>query len=357
MVKPMPMATTEKMKAALFFAPGDVRVEQVDIPTLQSGEVLVKVEAALTCGTDLKAYRQGHPVLLGKTYPAPFGHEVSGTIFDVADDVTSFQKGMRVVAANSAPCDRCFFCNRGQNNLCDNLKLLNGAYAQYIRVPAQIVKHNLYEIPAHLSFQAAALSEPLACAVHAYERLNIKKNDQVVILGCGIMGLLFSAIAKHHGATLLAVGRDEQKLNLAREIGIEKILNVKNEEDPIAFVRQHTLENRGADIVVEAVGRVEAWDQAFQMTRKGGTVCMFAGCASGSTFALNTHRIHYEEVTVMGVFHHTPTYFAKALDYLARDVVKADMFITQTLELDDVGAFYANAESTPFKAVIKPNEA
>lgn len=346
---------TGKMKAALYFGSGDVRVENIDIPTIDSGEVLVRVEAALTCGTDLKAFRQGHPVLLGKNYPAPFGHELSGTIVEVAEDVTDFKPGMRVVAANSAPCDRCYFCKRGQNNLCDNLKLLNGAYAQYIRIPAQIVKHNLYEIPAHLSFQAAALTEPLACAVHAFERLNIKKDDQVVILGCGIMGLLFSAVAHHHGATVLAVGRDEQKLNLAREIGIKKTINVKEEADPIAVVRAHTIENRGADIVVEAVGKTQAWEQAFQMTRKGGTVCMFAGCASGSTFSLNTHRIHYEEVNVMGIFHHTPVYFAKALDYLARGVVKANMFITQELALDDIGSFYSNANSTPFKAAIKPN--
>lgn len=343
-----------KMKAALFFGSGDVRVETVDIPSITENEVLVKVEAALTCGTDLKAFRQGHPVLLGKEFPAPFGHELAGTVAAVGANVKSFEPGMRVVAANSAPCDECYFCRRGKNNLCDGLKLLNGAYAEYIRIPAQIVKHNLYEIPQTLSFKAAALTEPLACAVHAYERLNIQSGDQVVILGCGIMGLLFSAVASHHGAHIIAIGRDEDKLAKARELGVVKTLNVKDESDPVSVVRAATEEGRGADIVVEAVGKPEAWEQAFRMTRKGGTVCMFAGCASGSTFSLDTHRIHYEEVQVMGIFHHTPYYFAKALDYLVQGVIKPEMFVTQELPLEAISAFYADARSTPFKAVVIP---
>ena len=344
------------MRAALFFEPGDVRVQHVEIPSISSDEVLVRVEAALTCGTDLKAFRQGHRVLLGDHYPAPFGHELAGVIETVGANVTGWRPGQRVVAANSAPCDRCYFCKRGQNQLCDRLSLLNGAYAEYIRIPASIVRHNLYELPDGLSFEAAALSEPLACAVHAFERLNVQSGDQVVILGCGIMGLLFCAVATHHGAKILAVGRDEEKLAKAREIGVFKTLNVKQESDPVALVRAHTEEGRGADIVVEAVGKTEAWDQAFRMTRKGGVVCMFAGCKKGSVFEADAHRIHYEEVTVTGMFHHTPKAFSKALDYLARGVVKPGMFIAKEIDLDEVGAFYANASSTPFKAVIHPGK-
>lgn len=344
------------MKAALYFGPKDVRVQEVPVPTPEKDEVIVKVEAALTCGTDLKAFRQGHPVLLGTDYPVPFGHEIAGTVTEVGVSVTRFKPGMRVVVANSAPCEACYFCNKGQNNLCDHLKLLNGAYAEYLKVPAQVVKHNMYEIPAHLSFSAAALSEPLSCAVHAFERLNIQPKDQVVILGCGIMGLLFSAVAVHHGATIIAVGRDERKLQKAKDLGVAKVINVKHEADPVAVVRNATHEGRGADIVVEAVGKTEAWDQAFKMTRKGGVVCMFAGCASGSKFSLDAHRIHYEEVSVMGIFHHTPKYFKKALDYLSEGVVKADMFIEQEIGLQDIQNFYSDASSTPFKALIQPSK-
>lgn len=342
------------MKAAMYFGSNDVRIQNIDIPSISDDEALVRVEAALTCGTDLKAFRQGHPVLLGNHYPAPFGHELSGTIMEVGKKIDRFSPGMRVVVANSAPCDQCYFCQRGQNNLCDHLNLLNGAYAEYIRVPRQIVKHNMYEIPPRLSFQSAALTEPLACAVHAFDRLGIKKDDQVVILGCGVMGLLFSAIAVHHGAKIFAVGRDTVKLAKAKQLGVFKTINVKENRDPVSTVRNATIEARGADIVVEVVGKPDAWDQAFKMTRKGGKVCFFAGCAPNSTFSVDTHRIHYEEVSVMGIFHHTPVYFQKALDYLEQGIVKPELFITQELALENIGAFYANANSTPFKAVIRP---
>lgn len=352
MLKPaMPAPAT--MRAALFFAPGDVRVQEVAVPVPGPGEMLVRVGAALTCGTDLKAFRQGHPVLLGDKFPAPFGHEMAGTVESVGPGV-AWEAGARVVVANSAPCDACYFCRKGQNQLCDHLSLLNGAYAEYIRVPAAIVKHNVYELPTGLPFEAAALSEPLACAVHAFERLNVQKDDQVVILGCGIMGLLFAAVATHHGAKIIAVGRDDAKLAKAREIGVFKTLDVRKAGDPVAFVRENTEGGRGADIVVEAVGKTEAWDQAFRMTRKGGVVCMFAGCKKGSAFAADAHRIHYEEVTVTGMFHHTPRAFKRALDYLATGVVRPAMFIAGEIALADVGAFYANAASTPFKAMIRP---
>ncbi len=344
-----------KMRAALFFGPSDVRLETVDVPSIGPGEVLVKVGTALTCGTDLKAYRQGHPVLLGTHLPAPFGHELAGTIAEVGRGVTHFQKGMRVVAANSAPCDRCYFCRHGKPNLCDNLKLLNGAYAEYIRIPEQIVKHNLYEIPDSLSFKAAALTEPLACAVHAFERLQIRPIDSVVLLGCGIMGLLFCNVAKIHGVDVIAVGRNPQKLARAKALGLRAVVDVADLADPSASILAHTPENRGADFVVEVVGRPEAWEQAFRLVRKGGTVCLFAGCKKGSYFKCDTHRAHYEEVSVTGVFHHTPVHFAQALQYIVDGKVSVDSLITSELRLDEIPNFFRSTLGTsPFKAAVIP---
>lgn len=343
------------MKAAMFFGSGDVRLKRVDIPRIGPGEVLVRVGTALTCGSDFKAYRQGHPVLLGKSYPAPFGHELAGTIAKVGPGVSNFKRGMRVVAANSAPCDRCFFCKRSQPNLCDHLSLLNGAYAEYIRIPAKIVKHNLYEIPDSLSFKAAALSEPLACAVHAFHRLRIERGDTVVILGCGIMGLLFSIVAKKHGIHVIALGKNDEKLNRAKTLGVDAIVDVRNVQDPIQTARNLTPEKRGADFVVEAIGKPEAWEQAFLIARKGGTVCLFGGCAPGSRFSLDTHRVHYQEVAVTGVFHHTPEYFSEALGYLASGVVDPDLFITTEVSLTELSEyFHTQANSSPFKAAVIP---
>ena len=343
------------MRAAMFYGAGDVRMEEIAVPKVAPGEVLIRVRAALTCGSDLKAYRQGHPVLLGDNYPAPFGHEVSGTIAEVGSGVQRFRRGMRVVAANSAPCDRCYYCLRNQPNLCDNLNLLNGAYAEYIKVPAQIVKHNLYEIPDYLPFQAAALTEPLACAVHAFERLKIKEGDSVVVLGCGIMGLLFSAVAVHENARVIAIGRNERKLRLAEKIGAWQTIDVRKVLNPAQAARDFTAEQRGADFVLEAIGRPETWEEAMTMVRKGGTVCLFGGCKKGSSFSLNTHLVHYQEVSVRGVFHHTPTHFAKALKYLCEGVIDASHFIETELRLDDLSDYYQNAlHKSFFKAAVIP---
>lgn len=343
-----------QMRATRFYGPEDLRMERIDIPEPKAGEILVKVKTALTCGTDLKAYRQGHPVMLGETYPVPFGHECAGIVEKVGPGVTKFTKGMRVVSANSAPCGTCFYCKKDQINLCENLEFLNGAYAEYIKVPASIVRTNTYQIPESLSFRHAAITEPFACAVHAYHRLGIKPEDTVVILGCGIMGLLFTAVAVHHGAKIVAIGRSEEKLDKAKKMGAQTIINVKNIENPVQAVLDLT-EGRGADFVVEAVGKTEAWDQAFKMTRKGGTVCFFGGCKKGSTYALDTYRVHYEEVRVQGIFHHTPYYFQKALQYIVEGVLDPDLLITNEISLDQVTEFFQNqAFASPFKTAILP---
>ena len=163
-----------KMKAVLFYEPGIVKYKEIEIPQISSDEVLVKVETALTCGTDIKTYNRGHPVLI-KTVPSGFGHEFSGTIEEIGGNVSGFYKGQRVVATNSAPCEQCYYCKIEKFNLCENLDLLNGAYADYIRIPKQIVKHNLLPIEDHLSFEEAAFTEPLANVVHGVEKSDIKE--------------------------------------------------------------------------------------------------------------------------------------------------------------------------------------
>src|SRR5262245_29629760 len=182
----MPATKTQTMRSVLFYAPKDIRLEQRAIPTPGPGEVLLQVKAALTCGTDFKAFRQGHPVLLAKT-PAPFGHEMAGVIAAVGQGVTELRAGDRVVAANSAPCDACFYCKRGETELCDRLDLLNGSYAEYINLPARIVRHNVHKIPKTLDFSVAAMAEPLACAIHAVDKLVVRPGETIALLGAGNM--------------------------------------------------------------------------------------------------------------------------------------------------------------------------
>ncbi len=324
-----------KMLAARLYAPLDLRIEAVEVPQPGPDEVLVKVAAATTCGTDLKAYRRGHPVLL-KTFPAPFGHEIAGTIFAVGQRVHRFQAGMRVVVANSAPCQRCFFCRRGRQSLCEDLLLLNGAYAEYLLVPARIVEHNLWELPPDLPFANAALSEPLACALHGIEASDIHPGESVVIIGGGPLGLLLLAVARLKGARVILCGRGDERLAAARDLGADEVLDAREFVDTaeqIAAVRALTEKQCGADVVIEAVGAPDLWEAATKMVRRGGLVNFFGGCASGTSITLETQPLHYGEITLKGVFHHTPHYFSTALHLIAQRRIPVERLISGSFPL------------------------
>ena len=322
-----------KMKAIMFYAPKDIRYEEVNVPEPNEGEVLVKVEAALTCGTDVKTYRRGHPVLIKKT-PSGFGHEFSGTIAKLGENVEGFNVGDRVVAANSAPCGECFFCKKGEENLCENLELLNGAYAQYILIPKNIVQKNLIKIPENLPFKLAAFTEPLSNVVHGISRTPINKGDTVGVIGIGPIGLMFCALAKLKGAKVIAMGRNPLKLKLAKEFAhADEVIDLKKYDDPTEIILSMTEEKRGLDVAIECVGLPEIWESMFKLVRRGGCVHLFGGCASGTSVNIDTKRLHYDEVNIISVFHHTPKYFREALNLIATKQVDVEKLITKTMPL------------------------
>src|SRR6187399_2170008 len=178
------------MQAAVLYGKEDVKVESVAIPKVGPHDVLVRVKAALTCGTDVKVFQRGYHARM-IVPPAVFGHELAGDVVAVGDGVTRFSLGQRVVAANSAPCEACYFCRRNQQNLCEDLLFNNGAYAEYIRIPSRIVERNTYLIPEHVSYQDAALVEPLACVLRGIEESGVRPGDNVAIIGLGPIGLMF----------------------------------------------------------------------------------------------------------------------------------------------------------------------
>lgn len=326
------------MKAVMFHGPKQIRLEEVPVRLPGPGEVLLKVGAALTCGTDFKAYRQGHKVLLGDL-PAPFGHELTGTVAAVGPDVASFQIGERVVAANSAPCDKCYFCGRGQPQLCDDLKLHNGAYAEYNLVPAHIVKHNLYKLPEQLPFEVAALSEPFSCAIHAADVLAVEPGERVAILGAGIMSMLLLQALLARGARVVVVGRSRAPLQKALALGAETVVSALR-TDPVAAVREAS-GGRGADCVFEAVGTADTWNQSVAMVRKGGKVCLFGGCAQDTRVPIDAHRVHYGQISLFGVFHHTPKHFKRALEILSSGKIETGELIQSSIRLHEVPEFFA----------------
>lgn len=322
------------MLAALFYGPMDVRLEERPVPQPANGEILVKVIAATTCGTDVKAFRRGHPLLF-HDLPAGFGHEVSGIVAAVDKNVTQFQEGDAVVVANSAPCQHCFYCRLGRYSLCENLIFLNGAYAEYLLVPEPIVRQNLYTLPSNTSFIAAALTEPLACALHGIEASDIRPGDTVVILGAGPLGLLLAAIAKLRGARVIITGRGTQRLAVARHFGVDVVIDVNglSSQEQVEAVRNKTDAQRGADVVIEAVGTPETWTLAAKMARPGGLINFFGGCPSGTQVSIETRPLHYGELTIKGVFHHTPLFFQQALELIAGRFIDIEALITARVPL------------------------
>ena len=343
------------MKAIQFYAPEDIRYEEVPIQEPKKGEVLVKIMAALTCGTDVKTFRRGHPVLI-KSVPSGFGHEFSGIVEKLGEGVTNFKIGDRVVAANSAPCGECFFCKKGQYNLCENLQFLNGAYAEYITVPARIVEKNMIKIPDDLSFEEAAFTEPLANVVHGAERTDIKVGQSVGIIGIGPIGLMFAKYAKLKGARVIVGGRNEIKLRLAKEFaGVDEVVDLKNTENFEEVFRNFSDEKRGLDVAIECVGLPEMWEKTFSLVRAGGTVHFFGGCKKGSEIKLPTTKMHYGDIKILSVFHHTPEYVRKALDLIATHKMDVKKLITEEISLDKIPyAMQQHIDGKAIKFLVKP---
>jgi L-iditol 2-dehydrogenase len=324
------------MTAAVLYGREDLKIESVDIPKLAEDEVLVRVKVALTCGTDLKVWKQGfHPRMI--VPPAIFGHELSGIVEAKGSAVNGgIHAGMRVVPSNSAPCNVCLFCRKEHANLCEDLLFNNGAYAEYIRIPGRIVRQNLLVIPDHVSFVDAAMVEPLACVLRGIEETGINPGDTAVIIGCGPIGLKFIRILAARQVRVIALGKRKSQVRAAERLGAIAAFDVTQLENPVQAVRQLTEGGRGADDVIEAVGSTTTWQWAIQMVRKGGTVNLFGGCPRGSQVQFDPAALHYSEVTIKSTFHHTPRFIREALETIARGEVRASDFITGEIPLTEL---------------------
>jgi L-iditol 2-dehydrogenase len=328
--------TREKMTAAVLYGKRDVRIEQIPIPRIEAGEVLVRIKAALTCGTDLKVYRQGfHARMI--VPPSVFGHELAGVVEEVGDGVESFAPGMRVVSANSGPCNECFYCERHLANLCENLQFINGAYAEFIKIPEPIVRQNLLILPDNVSYREAALVEPLACVLRAVEKTEVEEGDTVAVIGVGPIGLMFVQALKAMGTRVIALGNRTTQLNMAETMGADFVID-STKSNAVEQVRKITSGRRGADVVIEAVGLKETWQQAMGMVRRGGTINLFGGCPSGTHIPLDSTLIHYSEITIKANFHHTPRHIREALDAIHRGTIKAQKLITGEEQLTALGS-------------------
>jgi L-iditol 2-dehydrogenase len=312
------------MRAAVLYGKEDVMVRKVRKPALKAGEVRIGIEAALTCGTDLKVFRRGYHARM-IVPPAVFGHELAGVLMEVTPQALGWRVGDRVVVANSAPCDACFFCRQNQQNLCDHLLLLNGAYAETIVVPARLVEKNLLRLRSSTAFEDAALTEPLACVVQGVEDCRLRKGQRVLVIGSGPIGLMFVRLAQHAGCEVTLAGRGQGRLAAAQRLGAQQVADVGPSGDVDKAVRIAGAEP--FDVVIEAVGKPEAWEAAVRLVRKGGTVNFFGGCPAGTTVSLDTGRLHYSNLTLLASFHHTPRTIRRALQLIQKGVIRAADFV------------------------------
>jgi L-iditol 2-dehydrogenase len=343
------------MKAAVLHGREDIRIESVPVPQAAAGEIIVQVGAALTCGTDLKVFRRGYHARM-IVPPALFGHELAGTVVQAGEGVTEFGPGDRVVALNSAPCGQCYFCERDQENLCDDLLFNNGAYAEYIRIPERIVAKNTLRIPDGVPLEHAALTEPLACAVHGFEDSNPHPGDTVAVIGGGPLGLMILHVAALAGCEVIAIVRRDGQAEAAKQLGAAHVVQTRSIREAIKMTRALTPNDRGVDIAIEAVGVPEAWQEAVELVRKGGTVNFFGGCAAGTHVTLDTNMIHYSDINLRATFHHTPAICRRALDLIGSGRFQASAFITGHAHLYELNRVFEKLmnRSTEIKTAIVP---
>jgi len=340
------------MRAQVFHGPGDLRFEEVPEPSPEPGGLVVRVEAALTCGTDVKTLRRGHPVMIPHV-PTVFGHELAGTVSAVGRGVTGLREGDRVVAANSAPCGRCRLCAAGRPNLCEDLLFVNGAYGEAIALPPRLVARNVVPIGPAVPAARAAFAEPLACALLGVERGRVEAGMTVVVFGHGPLGCLLALGARQRGARVIVVGKAGWRLERVRAMGLGECVDARTVPDVPGHLRAVT--GGGAEVTIDATGRPEVWEQAIDAVGRGGTVVLFGGCAPGTSVRVDTRRAHYEELTLVGAFHHTPDLIRRAVDLLAAGAIDPGPLLTHQMGLARVKEALAMMErGETMKVLVDP---
>ncbi|MEJ2314247.1 MAG: alcohol dehydrogenase catalytic domain-containing protein [Nitrospirota bacterium] len=327
------------MLQGLLAAPGRIVVKETEVPPPRRGELLVRVRAALTCGTDLKAYRRGHPAI---PMPGPFGHEFSGTVARRGAGVRRFAEGDAVMAVHSAPCLRCAYCKKGLHNLCENIMATKalGAFAEYILLPPHVVAQNVYPKPPRLGFEEAALLEPLSCVVHGTSPLGVRKGDTALVMGSGPIGLMHVMLLKSAGASVAVSDKHPGKLRVARDVGANLTVGA---EGGHRAVRKLT-GGMGFDFVFECTGRPGVWEAGVDYLRRGGTMVLFGGCPGGTRVTYDAHRLHYDEITLRGVFHFTPADVKAAYALLRGGRLPTGRLISGTYPLGKIESAFRQLE-------------
>jgi L-iditol 2-dehydrogenase len=324
------------MRAFHVTAPGELELRDMPMPVPGPGEIVLGIRAALTCGTDLKLFRRGHPKM---PFPTRMGHEFAGVVV-AAGPGARFAEGDEIMSVHTAPCGTCGLCLRGAENLCDQAmsSMTLGGFADLLLLPRPVVDVNAFLKPASLAWEHAAFLEPLSCVVQGLEKVAVRPGESVVILGAGPIGLMQQLLVKAAGAgTVVMVGRRAPRLDAARELGADAVLDEQSmSHDELRETIRGLTHGLGADVVIECVATPEGWELATTLARKGGRVLWFGGCKPGTHVTLDTRRVHYDEITTMGVFHFAPRSVAVAQRLLASGEIDVAPLVSGTMPLEDL---------------------
>lgn len=349
------------MLGAVLLGPEEIEVRRVEVPRPDVGEIVLRIGAATTCGTDVKVFRRGgHPRML--RVPTLFGHEMAGQVAAVGAEVQTLAVGDRVVVANSAPCGDCEACAAERENLCKDLQYLNGAFAEYLLVPRGFVEKNTLPIPDHLTYEKAALTEPLACVLHGIENCNLEalgrlrsESRTIVVYGGGPIGLLFVAALARRDFSVLLADPNPARLEAGRKLGASHTVQVERGGKQSDAIRAQLPGVEGAALVIEATGVPEVWEDAVSLARLGGEVILFGGCAPGTRVPLDTHLLHYSEITLKGVYHHRPANVRAAVELLSQSTFDLDVLLSAENSISGVEeALRSMMRKDALKVVIRP---
>ncbi len=343
-----------KNRVIYLLGPEHIELREEPVPTPREGEILVRIRAATTCGTDVKVFRRGgHPRML--QVPTPFGHEFAGSVEELGPGVTGYQPGDRVVVANSVPCGRCAYCKARRDNLCSDLLYLNGAFAEYILIPRRFVQASTHRFDGDLPYEVAALVEPLACVVHGVDACGLGDGAEVLVYGAGPIGLLLTAVLAVRGHGVAAADPNPSRLEVARVLGARDTVAVSRGGGDADRLRSRSPDGDGFDCAIDATGVPAVWQDAVTCVRPGGVVNLFGGCPPGTRISLDTTFIHYNEITIKGVYHHRPATVLRALEMLMRKELDLRPLLSAEVPLDDLEkALRSMMDKKALKVVVRP---
>ena len=345
------------MKSIRYYGPKNIQIDDIPIPEIDSGELLVKIEACAVCGSDLKSFNVGNPRLKP---PIVMGHEFTGEIVKIGTNITDFAIGEKIVMATSISCGDCLYCKKGWSNLCVNLAPMgfyfNGGMAEYTVIPSRAIKNgHVIKIPNSMKPEFAALAEPLSCAVNSIDKCNIQKGDTVLIIGAGPMAILNACVARYEGAgKIIMTEINKERLQQAKRFDIDLLVN-SAEENIEGIVKEET-NGVGADVVIVAAPAAQPQEHALSLVRKNGTVNLFASLPAGqSNLTLDSRLIHYNEIKLTGSSDSTAEHVQKAVEMLSDEKFPSHKIATHILSLDEIHeAFELMKSGKALRVVLKP---